>query len=143
MKSPIRFWLLNIIIFTLVAIAHRIGIISGDAVMATVVGASLDFGVASDEESLTTQKVEMTNKSDITEARDHDGDIISVSFYNYTQDISIEGLGSTTLGPGNSLSMTSPPMSLVGTAHVLEAGVTTANTEFVKSTIKARTWAQI
>ena len=103
--------------------------------MAGVVGEPLDFGVADDEASLTTQRVNMNTKTDMKSARDKNGTEIAISFYNTTQDINIEGLGATTSTPGSVLSLTSPPQTLVGGCYILEAGVDTGNEDFVKSSI--------
>jgi hypothetical protein len=107
-----------------------------------VVGDALAFGIASDEASLVTQKVGVTNKSEKKEAKDKSGIVVAVSYYNKTSDISIEGLGTSALTPGSALSVAGD-FDLAGAAFVDECGVEQANEDFVKSTIKGTAYEGI
>jgi hypothetical protein len=113
---------------------------------ATVVGAALSFGIANEESSLTTQSVSVTNKSDKKEARDKQGIIVAVAYYNKTSEFSIEGLGtftgaSTNIGTALSLSGT---FDKAGTTIYLdEVSVEKSNEDFVKSSLKATSYEGI
>lgn len=107
-----------------------------------VVGDALAFGIESDESSLVTQKVTVTNKSDKKEARDKDGIVIAVSYYNKTSDIQIEGLGTTSLEVGASLALAND-IDLAGAAFVDEITIDLGNEEFVKSSAKATAYEGI
>lgn len=107
-----------------------------------VVGDNLAFGIESDEASLVTQKVSVTNKSDKKEARDKQGIVIAVAYYNKTSDISIEGLGESSLEPGQSLALAND-LDLAGAAFVDEITIDLANEEFVSSSIKATAYEGI
>jgi len=113
---------------------------------ATVVGTSLSFGVASDESSLTTQSVSVTNKADKKEARDKDGGVTAVAYYNKTSEISIEGLGtfsgaSTNIGTTLTISGTFDLAS--STVYLDEVTIEQANEEFVKTSLKATAYEEI
>lgn len=113
---------------------------------ATVVGASLTFGIAAEESSLTTQSVSVTNKADKKEARDKQGYVVAVAYYNKTSEISIEGLGtftgaSTNIGTTLTISGTFDTAST--TVYLDEVTIERANEEFVKSSLKATAYEGI
>jgi len=103
----------------------------------------LEFGIAADEASLTTQTVSVTNKKDKKEARDKCGIIVAVSFYNATSEISIDGLGTAANSVGTALSLSGTYLTLAGATFVDEVGVVKTNDDFVKSSIKATSYAGI
>ena len=109
----------------------------------TVVGASLEFGIAADEASLVTQSVSVTNKTDKKEARDKCGIVVSVAYYNPTSEIQIEGLGTAANSVGTSISLSGSYITLAGATFVDEVSVEKGNEEFVKSTIKATSYSGI
>lgn len=145
-----RLWTFTLLFLAVIAAAFFIPVHIGASgaigmcLLGVVIGDDLDFGVAADQASLTAQRTSMSGKIDVTEARDKTGKVIAASLYNKTQDIRIEGLGSTTVTLGATLSLTTPPMTLVGSAaYVLEAGVDESNVEFVKSMITCKSWEGI
>ncbi len=110
----------------------------------TVEGTNLEFGISDDEATLVTQSASVTKKKDKKEARDKCGNIISVTHYNETADISIEGYGSSELVLGAQL----PIAGNFGTAFtgkilIDEVSISKGNEEFVKSSIKAMHYANI
>lgn len=109
----------------------------------TVVGASLEFGIAADEASLTTQSVSVTNRMDKVEARDKCGIVVSVAYYNPTSDITIEGLGTAANSVGTSLSLSGTYITLAGTTYVDEVTLEKGNQAFVSSTIRATSYGGI
>jgi hypothetical protein len=108
-----------------------------------VVGDELAFGCPADEQSLTTQKVTVTNKTDKKSARDKSGIEVAVSYYNNTSDISIEGYGTTSLAPAAALTLAGTYLTLAGAAFVDEVTLDTMNEDFVKSTIKGTAYEGI
>lgn len=145
MKFTARFWLLNILLIAVLVTARKFHLGGSEVVaLGIVIGADLDFGIPTDEASLTTQRVSMTGQVDVKTARDKDGIEIAASLYNQTQDIMVEGLGTTNLQPAATLSLTTPPIDLVGSAaYILSATVDTENEAFVKSSIRAKCWEGI
>lgn len=112
---------------------------------ATVVGASLTFGVGADESSLTTQSVSVTNKSNKKEAKDRQGITIAVAYYDKTSDISIEGLGtfaSPSANIGTTLTL-SGTFTVAGTIYLDEVTIEHSNEDFVKSSLKATAYEGI
>jgi hypothetical protein len=113
---------------------------------ATVVGDSLSFGIAAEESSLTTQSVSVTNKADKKEARDKQGIIVAVAYYNKTTEISIDGLGtfadsSTNIGTALTVSGTFDSASTL--YYLDEVSLEQANEEFYKSSLKATAYEGI
>ena len=108
----------------------------------TVVGSALSFAIDTDEASLVTQSVSVTNRSDKKEARDKCGIVVAVAYYNQTSDITIEGLGASNATIGSTLSL-SGTYTTAGTTYVDEVTVEKQNEEFVKSTIRATSYAGI
>lgn len=108
-----------------------------------VVGASLAFGVTSDQASLTTSKVSVSQKVDKKEARDKTGKVVAVSYYNKTSEVTIEGLGKATQTLGASLSITSSPSTLVGAVFAEQVDVEEGNEDFTKSTVKGMAYEGI
>lgn len=106
---------------------------------------TLQFGIPSDEASLVTQKVSVTNKSDKKEARDKGGKVIAVAYYNTTSDITIDGLAGLayTRAIASSLSLTSPPIALAGAAFVDEVSAEAGNEDFKTISIKATAYEGI
>lgn len=109
----------------------------------TIRGSALTFGLDNDELSLTTQSISVTNRSDKKEARDKCGIVVAVAYYNFTTDISIEGLG-TSVSPtvGEALSLAGS-YSEAGTTYVDEITIDHANEEFRKVSIRATSYAGI
>ena len=109
----------------------------------TVRGSALTFGLDNEELSLTTQSVSATNKSDKKEARDKCGIVVAVCYYNFTTDISIEGLGDS-VSPivGGALSLAGS-YAEAGATYVDEITVDHANEEFRKVSIRATSYAGI
>jgi hypothetical protein len=106
----------------------------------TIVGEDLLFGIDTDEESLVTQSVSVTNKKDKKEARNSCGDIVAVAYYNPTSEIQIEGLGTSAHVVGEALSLSGTYLELAGQTFVDEVSMEKANEEFVKVSIKATSY---
>ena len=109
----------------------------------TVVGSALEFGITDDEASLVTQSASVTNKMDKKEARDSCGIIVSVSYYNPTSEVQIEGLGTSANAIGSTLSLTGTYLTLAGTTYVDEVSVEKQNEEYTKSSIRATSYGGI
>jgi len=112
---------------------------------ATVVGSALTFGLAAEESSLTTQSVSVSNKADKKEARDKQGVIVAVAYYNKTSEISIEGIGSfsnpvTNIGTSLALSGT---FDVAGSIFIDEVSIDHSNEEFVSTSISATSYEGI
>lgn len=107
-----------------------------------VVGDALAFGVAADESSLVTQKVSIVRKSDKKEARDKSGVVVAVSYYNHTNEISIEGLGTSATTVGAALSLAGT-FTLVGDSFVDEVTIEQGNEDFAKCSIKGTAYSGI
>ena len=111
--------------------------------MCVIIGDALDFGVSANQETLTTMRLQMGLKSDMKEARNKDGDVVAVAFYNKTNDITIEGYGNFESNPGTALSLSDPPTTPVGGVYILEINIDEGQEDFVKSTIRAKAWENI
>tara|TARA_R110000772_G_scaffold20371_2_gene56469 strand:- start:456 stop:797 length:342 start_codon:yes stop_codon:yes gene_type:complete len=109
----------------------------------TVRGSALTFGLDNDEASLTTQSISVTNKSDKKEARDKCGIVVSVAYYNFTTEISLEGLGtSIATGVGAAISLAGS-YAEAGTTYIDEITIDHANEEFRKVSVKMTSYAGI
>lgn len=109
----------------------------------TVRGSALTFGIDNDEASLTLQSISVTNKSDKKEARDKCGIVVAVAYYNFTTEITMEGLGdSIATGIGESIALAGT-YGEVGTTFVDEVGVSHGNEEFRKVSVKMTSYAGI
>lgn len=106
-------------------------------------GATLEFGISDDEAGLVTQSVDVTLKSDKKEVRNKSGDVATVSYYNKTNDIKIDGFGTAGQDIGDSLSLAGTYLTLVGAAFVEEVSVQKANEDHVKSSVKATAYCGI
>lgn len=109
----------------------------------TTVGDTLDTGVPADEAGLVTSSVTVTNKADKAEARDRCGRVISVTYYNYTSEIEIEGLGTPTVLVGAALSLAGSYLTLAGAAFVDEVSVTHKSGEYVTGRVRATAYEGI
>jgi hypothetical protein len=112
-----------------------------------VIGDALTFGIAADQGGgspvLVLQKLTVNQKTDQKEARDRNGVVQAVSFYNKTQEISLEGLGAYT-GAAIGAALSLSGITLVGTsAYVQEINVEHGNEEFLKTSVKAVCWEGI
>jgi hypothetical protein len=111
---------------------------------ATVIGAALTFGVDADEQSLTTQSVSVVRRHDKKEARDKQGFVVAVAYYNQTNEISIEGLGGFSTAPGTVITLSGAfSVATVGKVIVDEVTEEHANEEFIKTSIKATAYEGI
>jgi len=109
----------------------------------TVRGSALSFGLETDEASLTLQSISATNKSDKKEARDKCGIVVAVAYYNFTTEITMEGLGdSIATAVGASITL-SGSYAEAGTTYVEEITVDHANEEFRKVSVKMTSYAGI
>ena len=98
------------------------------------IGQGVAFGIASDVGGLITTSVQVTRKREKKEARNREGEIISVVFLNPMSEITVEGYGDEgELGGTLSAGM----FDFGGTAHIEEITKAATNEDFVKTTIKA------
>lgn len=105
--------------------------------MATVRGQSgLPFAIANDVLSLLTSRLSVSFRSDKKEARNKDGDVKAVLYYNNRQELSVEGIGIANINVAGPLTLVSPGFSS-GQFFVDEVTIDRANEDFAKSTIKA------
>jgi hypothetical protein len=111
--------------------------------MATVLGGTAgDFGISADLHSLVTSRVSTTQRVDKKEGRNKSGDPVCVAFYNTSTEVSIEGLGESSLALAATVTATGIP-SGGGTFYAEEVARDYANEEFVKSSIKGTAYAGI
>ena len=109
----------------------------------TIVGNQLAFGIESDEDSLVTQSLQVTNKADTKEARNHCGNVVSKAFYNKMSEVQFDGLGTSSLAVGSALSLANTTLTLAGALYVDEISIDLSNEDYVKSSVKATAYEGI
>lgn len=101
-------------------------------------GAELTWGVPRDEMSLVTQTVTFTQKSDKKEVRDHEGEIRTVTYYNQSADVTIEGYGDASASVATRMTMQNTFQSAMsGALLVDQCQVSLSNEDHIKSSITA------
>ena len=138
-------WIQTFVTLLIIALLGRwLGIFGNEGVcLAVVVGEALDFGVAEDKASLVTQKTSVSNKVDIKEARDKDGEVVAVALFNKTSDVSVEGLGTPDVYLADILTLGTVPVSAVSTVYVTEISGDEDNENFQRATIKGKAWENV
>lgn len=102
------------------------------------------FGVGADEASLVTSTVRHVKTSDKKEAKDHCGNVVAVAFYNKRSEVTVEGLGTSALDIGATLSLSSSNLgTIVGTLFVDQVSIEQTNEDFIKTTITATAYDNI
>lgn len=101
-------------------------------------GDELTWGVPKDEMSLVTQTVTFTQKSDKKEVRDHEGEIRTVTYYNQSADVTIEGYGDASASVATRLTMQNTFQSaMAGALLIDQCQVSLSNEDHIKSSITA------
>lgn len=101
-------------------------------------GDELTWGVPKDEMSLVTQTVTFTQKSDKKEVRDHEGEIRTVTYYNQSADVTIEGYGDTSASVATRMTMQNTFQSAMSGALLIDqCQVSLSNEDHIKSSITA------
>lgn len=101
-------------------------------------GDELTWGVPRDEMSLVTQTVTFTQKSDKKEVRDHEGEIRTVTYYNQSADITIEGYGDASASVATRMTMQNTFQSAMSGALLIDqCQVSLSNEDHIKSSITA------
>lgn len=101
-------------------------------------GNELTWGVPSDEMSLVTQTVTFTQKSDKKEVRDHEGEIRTVTYYNQSADVTIEGYGDASASVATRMTMQNTFQSAMSGALLIDqCQVSLSNEDHIKSSITA------
>lgn len=101
-------------------------------------GDELIWGVPKDEMSLVTQTVTFTQKSDKKEVRDHEGEIRTVTYYNQSADVTIEGFGDASASVATRLTMQNTFQSaMAGALLIDQCQVSLSNEDHIKSSITA------
>lgn len=101
-------------------------------------GGELTWGVPKDEMSLVTQTVTFTQKSDKKEVRDHEGEIRTVTYYNQSADITIEGYGDASASVATRMTMRNTFQSAMSGALLIDqCQVSLSNEDHIKSSITA------
>lgn len=101
-------------------------------------GDELTWGVPKDEMSLVTQTVTFTQKSDKKEVRDHEGEIRTVTYYNQSADITIEGYGDASACVATRMTMQNTFQSAMSGALLIDqCQVSLSNEDHIKSSITA------
>lgn len=101
-------------------------------------GDELTWGVPKDEMSLVTQTVTFTQKSDKKEVRDHEGEIRTVTYYNQSADITIEGYGDASASVATRMTMQNTFQSAMSGALLIDqCQVSLSNEDHIKSSITA------
>lgn len=101
-------------------------------------GDELTWGVPKDEMSLVTQTVTFTQKSDKKEVRDHEGEIRTVTYYNQSADVTIEGYGAASASVATRMTMQNTFQSAMSGALLIDqCQVSLSNEDHIKSSITA------
>lgn len=101
-------------------------------------GDELTWGVPEDEMSLVTQTVTFTQKSDKKEVRDHEGEIRTVTYYNQSADVTIEGYGDASANVATRMTMQNTFQSAMSGALLIDqCQVSLSNEDHIKSSITA------
>lgn len=101
-------------------------------------GDELTWGVPKDEMSLVTQTVTFTQKSDKKEVRDHEGEIRTVTYYNQSADVTIEGYGDASASVATRMTMRNTFQSAMSGALLIDqCQVSLSNEDHIKSSITA------
>lgn len=101
-------------------------------------GDELIWGVPKDEMSLVTQTVTFTQKSDKKEVRDHEGEIRTVTYYNQSADVTIEGFGDASASVATRMTMQNTFQSAMSGALLIDqCQVSLSNEDHIKSSITA------
>ena len=101
-------------------------------------GDELTWGVPKDEMSLVTQTVTFTQKSDKKEVRDHEGEIRTVTYYNQSADVTIEGYGDASASVAARMTMQNTFQSAMSGALLIDqCQVSLSNEDHIKSSITA------
>lgn len=101
-------------------------------------GDELIWGVPKDEMSLVTQTVTFTQKSDKKEVRDHEGEIRTVTYYNQSADVTIEGYGDASASVATRMTMQNTFQSAMSGALLIDqCQVSLSNEDHIKSSITA------
>lgn len=101
-------------------------------------GDELTWGVPKDEMSLVTQTVTFTQKSDKKEVRDHEGEIRTVTYYNQSADVTIEGYGDASARVATRMTMQNTFQSAMSGALLIDqCQVSLSNEDHIKSSITA------
>lgn len=101
-------------------------------------GDELTWGVPKDEMSLVTQTVTFTQKSDKKEVRDHEGEIRTVTYYNQSADVTIEGYGDASASVATRMTMQNTFQSARSGALLIDqCQVSLSNEDHIKSSITA------
>lgn len=101
-------------------------------------GDELTWGVPKDEMSLVTQTVTFTQKSDKKEVRDHEGEIRTVTYYNQSADVTIEGYGDASANVATRMTMQNTFQSAMSGALLIDqCQVSLSNEDHIKSSITA------
>lgn len=101
-------------------------------------GNELTWGVPRDEMSLVTQTVTFTQKSDKKEVRDHEGEIRTVTYYNQSADVTIEGYGDASASVATRMTMQNTFQSAMSGALLIDqCQVSLSNEDHIKSSITA------
>lgn len=104
----------------------------------TQFGDELTWGVPKDEMSLVTQTVTFTQKSDKKEVRDHEGEIRTVTYYNQSADVTIEGYGDASASVATRMTMQNTFQSAMSGALLIDqCQVSLSNEDHIKSSITA------
>lgn len=104
----------------------------------TQFGDELTWGVPKDEMSLVTQTVTFTQKSDKKEVRDHEGEIRTVTYYNQSADVTIEGYGDASARVATRMTMQNTFQSAMSGALLIDqCQVSLSNEDHIKSSITA------
>lgn len=101
-------------------------------------GDELTWGVPKNEMSLVTQTVTFTQKSDKKEVRDHEGEIRTVTYYNQSADVTIEGYGDASASVATRMTMQNTFQSAMSGALLIDqCQVSLSNEDHIKSSITA------
>lgn len=101
-------------------------------------GDELTWGVPRNEMSLVTQTVTFTQKSDKKEVRDHEGEIRTVTYYNQSADVTIEGYGDASASVATRMTMQNTFQSAMSGALLIDqCQVSLSNEDHIKSSITA------
>ena len=111
--------------------------------MATIKGQTIAFGVGSASSGLITQRVSISKRCEVKEARDKQGEVVAAAFYRNTTEVSVEGLTTGSSALLGTLVLPTGAPTVTGALVIEEKTVEYSNEDWVKTTLKAVAYATV
>ena len=111
--------------------------------MATIKGSTIAWGIGGASSGLITQRVSVTKRCEIKEARDKQGEVVAAAFYRNSTEVSVEGLTAGTSALLGTLALPTGAPTVTGALVIEEKTVELSNEDWTKTTLKAVAYATI